>query len=96
MGRPKRSFFSPDKIQERVEAKLNRYINAIQDDKLKVLLSNAPQNQETLDMLEREFAKVILDVEGEDDKEKWSKVSQGTKAAQEILSKQRESLENDE
>lgn len=84
----KNKYFNPTSKQERVEAKLKRYVKAIKDFKLKAMITNMPQTQDTLDILEKEFNRFTDSVDGGTDKEKWQTVSRGSKLVKGILKSQ--------
>lgn len=94
MSKFKNPHFCPYEIKRRIESRIKKYRDAIQDQKIKDTIDQMPQTQETLDILESEFDKIIEDVEGNNEKEKWKTVMKGTRQAQSLIHNSKKSQEN--
>lgn len=89
-----KNFFSPKEVKKR-EAKKNkiisdtieRYYNAIENEKIREILDKLPKTKETLQIIEEELAHFIQDVDGESETEKWRTLVDGVQHMDKIIEK---------
>jgi hypothetical protein len=67
----KDKFFSKDKVQKRIEEKLEKYRIAVNDENFRKTLDKMPKTQATLDVIEQELESVVTNVRGKTSHEKW-------------------------
>ncbi len=82
-----KNFFSPKESQKRIEAKINKYYDSIESEKIRSILDQMPKNKETLDIIESELSEFIKNMEGDSEVEKWSRFMTGVKRLDSIVSK---------
>ena len=82
-----KNFFSPKERNKRIEKKIKRYYNAIDNQKIRGIIDKMDKNQQTLDIIEGELNKFIKDVPGNSNKEKWKSLLGSMKLAEKIIDK---------
>ena len=68
-----KNFFSKEQKSVRIEQKIMKYYNAMDNPKIRETLDKMPKNQETLDIIEKELSGVVKDVDGVSEKDKWTR-----------------------
>ena len=84
-----KNYFHPDKVQKRLENKIDTYCKSFKDPSIRNTIGKMPKNQETLDVIEQEL-QTYLDqspVTGDSNKEKWGKLLDGIQTISKVAKK---------
>ena len=87
----KNKFFTKSAVQKRVEDRLLRYYNAIDNQSVKDLLDKMPKNRETLDIIEDQLDLIVSGMDKKDTEiNKWKKLMYSVETAALVAKYQQE------
>ena len=81
----KEKFFNSTAKQERIEAKIDRYRNAFQSEKIQSTIDQMPKSQATLDVIEKELDGIVKNSTHESETDKWRGANYGLEAMELFL-----------
>jgi len=87
----KNKFFNKSAVQKRLEDRLLRYYNAIDNQSVKDLLDQMPKNRETLDIIEDQLDLIVSGMDKKDtETNKWKKLMYSVETAALVAKYQQE------